>query len=105
MKAERRFLNIINSNRPVMVDFYTEWCNPCKLVPELLKDVKTKTKSCIRILKVDVDKNPLIASSFKVQNVPTIIIFKNGLPIWTYIGVPASIELKEVLKMHTVCEE
>lgn len=96
MKTDRRFRNIINSDRPVIVDFYTEWCNPCKQVPVLLKEIKSETRCSIRIVKVDVDKNPSIASCFNVQNVPTLIVFRNGMPLWTSIGLPCSLELKEI---------
>ena len=75
-----RFLNIINSDKPVLVDFFADWCEPCKQMAPILKDVKMELKENIRILKVNVDKNPVIATKYQIRNVPTVIIFKNGQP-------------------------
>jgi thioredoxin 1 len=70
-----RFLNIINSSKPVVVDFYAEWCEPCKQVPSILKEVKSELRRNVKIVKVDVDKNPLIVSRYQVQSIPTVIVF------------------------------
>ncbi|RIH64854.1 thioredoxin [Mariniphaga sediminis] len=92
-----RFLHIINSTKPVLVDFYTDWCGPCKKMPSILKQVKEEIKG-LRIVKVNVDKNPAIASYFKVQRIPTLIMFKDGKPLWTGEGVFSADELKEILR-------
>lgn len=95
-----RFLNIINSDKPVLVDFFADWCEPCKQMPPILKDVKLELKDSIRIIKVNVDKNPMIASKYQIRSIPTVIIFKNGEPQWKGVGVKPAFELTSVLRQH-----
>lgn len=94
-----RFLNIINSSNPVLVDFYAEWCIPCKEVTPVLKKVK-KEMSQVKIVKVDVDRNPFIASHFKINHLPTLIIFKKGKPLWQGEGVYSVEELKTIIRQR-----
>jgi len=93
-----RFFHLIKSEKPVVVDFFAEWCEPCRQIPEILRDVKTEMKRNIRVLKVDVDKNPLIASKYKIQHLPTVMIFMHGEPEYTAIGVEQAYRLKTILK-------
>lgn len=93
-----KFQNIINSKRPVLVDFYADWCGPCKRVPAILKEVKEDLKESVRIIKVNVDKNPFIATQYQIRSVPTLIVFKNGSPHWTGVGVREASEIKEILR-------
>lgn len=95
-----RFQSIINSDKPVLVDFYADWCGPCKQMPPILKDVKSELKENVRIIKVNVDKNPVIASRYQIRSIPTVIIFKNGEPLWTGVGLHPASELKSVLRLH-----
>ena len=95
-----RFLNIINSDKPVLVDFFADWCEPCKQMAPILKDVKSELKENVRILKVNVDKNPVIATKYQIRSIPTVIIFKNGEPQWKGVGVKPAFELKAVLRQH-----
>jgi thioredoxin 1 len=97
MKMNPRFLQIINSSRPVLVDFYAEWCRPCQEVSPILKKMKREMGQ-VKIVKVDVDKNPYIASHYKISSIPTLMIFRKGKPIWTGKGVYSSDELKSILK-------
>ena len=95
-----RFVNIINSEKPVLVDFFAEWCAPCKQMPEILKQVKSELKENVRIIKVDVDKNPVIATKYQIKNIPTLILFKNGEPQWKGVGVYQACDIKSVLIQH-----
>ena len=88
-----KFNEIINSDKPVLVDFFAEWCGPCKTMAPILKDVKTQMGEKSTIIKIDVDKNPEAASAYQVRSVPTLIIFKNGKPLWKQAGVVSANEL------------
>jgi len=82
-----RFENIINTDKPVLVDFYAEWCAPCKVVPPLLKQVKERFNDNIRIIKVNVDSNPSIAGRYDIRSIPTLMLFRNGRTLWKAAGV------------------
>jgi thioredoxin 1 len=82
-----KFNDIIKGNKPVLIDFSAEWCQPCRMMPPILKQVKQQLGDRIRILKVDVDKNPAIARKYMIQNVPTLMIFKNGEVKFRQAGV------------------
>ncbi|NQU88045.1 MAG: thioredoxin, partial [Mariniphaga sp.] len=91
---------VVNSEKPVLVDFYADWCMPCKQVAPVLKDLKDELKEAIRIIKVNVDKNPFIATQYNIRSIPTIMIFKNGSVLWTGLGIKSKGELLDVLKAH-----
>ena len=97
----RRFYHIVKSARPVLVDFYADWCGPCRLMPAILKEVKDDFKDNVRILKVNVDHFPDIATSCRVQNIPSVVLFQEGKIQWSGIGVQQvndiSIALREIL--------
>ena len=82
----------------MLVDFYADWCGPCKEMPAILKQVKEDLKEGVRIVKVNVDKNPFIATQYKIKSIPTLIVFKNGTPHWTGVGVQNASEIKKVLR-------
>jgi thioredoxin 1 len=92
-----KFHNIINSKKTVIVDFYADWCIPCKQIPRILKEVKDKLKDSVRIIKVNVDKNPLIATKYKVRSLPTVMIFKDGEEKWSTIGVFTANDIEKVI--------
>jgi thioredoxin 1 len=87
------FNSIVTSEIPVLVDFYAEWCGPCKMVPPILSEVKKQLGDQIKIVKIDVDKNQQLAQSLHVRGVPTLMIFKNGKSVWRQSGVLQAKEL------------
>ena len=95
-----RFQNIINTEKPVLVDFYTDWCSPCKQMIPVLKELKEDLKESIRIIKVNVDKNPFIATTYNIRNIPTVILFKKGEVVWADTGLKTTSELKSALNGH-----
>jgi thioredoxin 1 len=93
------FQDIINSDIPVLVDFYATWCGPCKMMAPVLEDVAGKMGSAAKIIKVDVDKNQHAAAAYQVRGVPTFIIFKHGKQLWRQSGVVPESLLIQQLKL------
>ena len=100
MRANSRFKNIIKSNRPVVVDFYADWCQPCKEIQPVLCELKNTFRENIRILKVNVDYNPYIANQFQVKSIPTVMIFQSGDLQWSKEGMVLLPELTNILKKY-----
>ena len=93
-----KFNEIINSDKPVLIDFSAEWCQPCKMMPPILKDVKRNVGDKVRIIKIDVDRNPAVAQKYGIRSVPTIMIFKNGQVLFNQAGVIPAQQLTEIVK-------
>lgn len=93
-----QFKDIINSDKMVLIDFSAEWCQPCKMMPPILKQVKQAMGDQVRILKVDVDKNPAIARKWMIQNVPTLMLFRKGEIKFRQAGVIPAPQLIEKVR-------
>ena len=94
------FQEIINQDKPVLVDFFAEWCGPCKMMSPILEDVKNRVGENANIIKIDVDKNPQAAATYQVRGVPTLILFKNGKALWRQSGVVPANELEKLINQN-----
>jgi thioredoxin 1 len=92
-----KFGDLIQSKKPVLIDFSAEWCGPCKMMAPILHDLKNKVGDHATILKIDVDKNPEIAAQYGIQSVPTLMIFKEGQLKWRQSGVVSATDLQSLL--------
>ena len=95
------FSELINSEMPVLVDFYADWCGPCKSMEPVVKDVARMMDGKARVIKIDIDKTPGTARAYEVMAVPTFIIFRKGKIIWRHPGMIDKSNLLAVLARHT----
>jgi thioredoxin 1 len=95
---KNNFKSIINSETPVLVDFFAEWCGPCKVLAPILAQVKEEMGQGVKIVKIDVDKNQPLAAQYQVRGVPTMLLFKSGKQVWRQSGVLQKSELIHIIK-------
>ncbi len=96
----RTFIEILNEEPLVLVDFFTIWCGPCKMLKPILEEFHAKAGDDVKILKVDVDKNPKVADVYQIRGVPTLKLFKKGKVVWTQSGVVPISTLQEVVEKY-----
>ena len=95
------FNEMIQSHKPVLVDFTAAWCGPCKMMAPILKEVKQEVGDSATIIKVDVDQSPEAAQAYNVQGVPTLILFKEGKILWRQSGVVQKNSLTKIIKQFS----
>jgi len=97
MKKES-FQDIIKGDKPVLVDFYADWCGPCKMMAPILKQFSERMGDEVRVIKVDVDRSKSASMTYRIQGVPTLILFKGGKIVWRQSGVVQLAQLEKIIK-------
>jgi len=92
------FSEIIGRSKPTLVDFFATWCGPCKMQSPILEQVKSNVGDAANVVKIDIDRNQELAARYRVQSVPTLILFKNGEPVWRTVGVQQAETLEAKIK-------
>lgn len=94
------FADMINSDQPVLVDFYADWCGPCQMMAPVLEQVSSEMNGKAKVLKVDVDKNQKAANIYQVRSIPTLVLFKKGQILWRHSGTASKEQLKSVIEAN-----
>lgn len=95
------FKKLIDSHQPVLIDFYADWCGPCKVLEPILEEVSAEVNGKGKVIRIDVDKNQQIASQFQIRGVPTLILFKNGRQLWRQSGVTGKKQLVDLIVQNS----
>jgi thioredoxin 1 len=91
------FRDIIMGEKPVLIDFFAEWCGPCKMMKPILEELRQRLGDKIRILKIDIDRSPAVSSAFDIHSVPTLMLIQNGNILWRQSGVVQSNQLERII--------
>ena len=95
----KSFAELIDSpGMPVLVDFYADWCGPCKTMAPILQQLASQQQGKLRIIKIDIDKNQALAQRYRVQSIPTLILFRRGQPVWRQTGVVPAPQLSQAVQ-------
>jgi thioredoxin 1 len=96
------FGEIIEGNKPVLIDFTAEWCGPCKMMKPILEELRQRMGDKIRILKIDIDKSPAVSDAFNIQSVPTLMLIQNHNILWRQSGVIQANQLEGIINQFLV---
>jgi thioredoxin 1 len=99
-KKTESFGDIINGNVPVLIDFFAEWCAPCRMMKPVLEELRRRMGDKIRILKIDTDRSPVIAETLQIHSIPTLILFQNGKSLWRHSGVMQAAQLEKIINQQ-----
>jgi len=92
------FHNIINGPLPVLIDFHAEWCGPCKAQSPIIQDVAKSSRDRLRVIKIDIDKNPRLAEQYQIRAVPTLALFKDGQLLWSQAGMMSKQQILDIVR-------
>lgn len=104
MEQKKTFNEIIQGEKPVLVDFFATWCGPCQMMQPILKELAARVGDRATILKIDVDKNPQVVNNYQIQGVPTLMLFRQGRVLWRQSGVMNANQLEQVLNQFAGAE-
>ncbi|MEO1518341.1 MAG: thioredoxin [Bacteroidota bacterium] len=98
MAQKQSFHDIINGEQPVLIDFFAEWCGPCKAMAPVLKEVAGKWNEQVRVIKIDIDKNQLLSSRLQIRGVPTFVLYQKGKVAWRASGMQTAHQLEQAIQ-------
>lgn len=100
MKRMEKLNEIINGSQLTLVDFFATWCGPCKMMHPVLEQLKVEMGDSLRIIKIDIDKNEALMEQYRIQSVPTLMLFRKGDALWRQSGAMSLSDLKKVVNSY-----